>query len=176
MTFSLKTLDFVRSFYCLWTTALLLVTAEAMKAASLPLSPESILASRDGKTLFVACKTGNSVLLVDTVIKQVVKVIPLPGPASGLALASDEKSLFVTCTSAESPVCRIDLGSLKIVATLTAGHTATAPVLSPDQKILFVCNRFNHDLRRWWFDPSRSDGHRRFCCFRYLCCDNRCDR
>ena len=40
----------------------------------------------------------------------------------------------------------LDTGSGKTLATLPAGHTAMAPVLSPDGKTLFVCNRFNNDI------------------------------
>jgi YVTN family beta-propeller protein len=40
----------------------------------------------------------------------------------------------------------LDTGSGKTLATLPAGHTAMAPVLSPDGKTLFVCNRFDNDI------------------------------
>ena len=40
----------------------------------------------------------------------------------------------------------LDTRSGKTLATLPAGHTAMAPVLSPDGKTLFVCNRFNNDI------------------------------
>ena len=47
----------------------------------------------------------------------------------------------------------MDTASGKVLKTLAAGHTALSPVLSPDGKTLFVCNRFNDavsvfDLRR----------------------------
>jgi YVTN family beta-propeller protein len=69
-----------------------------------------------------------------------VKVLPNP---SGLCLSADGKRLFVTCASTESRVCVVDA---KIVEQLPAGHTAMSPVLSPDGKTLFVCNRFNNDV------------------------------
>jgi len=37
----------------------------------------------------------------------------------------------------------VDIASGTIAKTLAAGYTALSPVLSPDGKTLFVCNRFN---------------------------------
>jgi YVTN family beta-propeller protein len=34
----------------------------------------------------------------------------------------------------------------KIIGSIPAGHTALAPVISPDGKTLFVCNQFNNDV------------------------------
>jgi YVTN family beta-propeller protein len=63
-----------------------------------------------------------------------------------LALSSSEKELFVTCTAPESKVYILDLAQQKIIATIPAGHTAAAPVLSRDGKTLFVCNQFDNDV------------------------------
>jgi YVTN family beta-propeller protein len=43
-------------------------------------------------------------------------------------------------------VCVVDRLKLKVIETISAGHTATAPVLSPDGRTLYVCNRFNNDV------------------------------
>ena len=40
----------------------------------------------------------------------------------------------------------MDVAKGQTVATIPAGHGATAPVLSPDGQTLFVCNRFNDDV------------------------------
>jgi YVTN family beta-propeller protein len=64
----------------------------------------------------------------------------------GLALSSDDKQLFVTCAAPESRVCIVDVAKRKIVTTIRAGHTAMAPVLGPDGKTLYVCNRFNNSI------------------------------
>ncbi|HWI58330.1 MAG TPA: c-type cytochrome, partial [Bacillota bacterium] len=125
----------------------------ALAALSLPgnaaepyLSPTALAATKDGQTLFIACATGKRVLRFDTASRQVTASIALPAPPSGLALSDDATRLFVTCTAPESQVCIIDIATGKIAATLPAGHTAMAPVLSPDGKTLFVCNRFNNDI------------------------------
>jgi len=40
----------------------------------------------------------------------------------------------------------VDITSGKIIETMVAGHTAMSPVLSPDGKTLYVCNRFNNNI------------------------------
>ena len=70
----------------------------------------------------------------------------MPHTPTGLALSPDGARLYVTCAAPQSSVRVLDTGSGKVLATLPAGHTATAPVLSPDGKTLFVCNRFNNDI------------------------------
>jgi mono/diheme cytochrome c family protein len=93
------------------------------------------------------------VLVLDTARHQITKRFALLGEPSGLALSPDGTRLFVTCAGPASQVCFMDSASGKVVQTLSAGHTALSPVLSPDGKGLFVCNRFNdavslYDLRQ----------------------------
>ena len=76
----------------------------------------------------------------------VTKRITVPHTPSGLALSSDGTRLYVTCAAPQSSVRVLDTALGKTVATLPAGHSATAPVLSPDGKTLFVCNRFDSDI------------------------------
>ena len=40
----------------------------------------------------------------------------------------------------------MDVAKARVTAKLPAGHTRLAPVLSPDGKTLYVCNRFNDDV------------------------------
>ena len=63
-----------------------------------------------------------------------------------MVVSPDGKRLFVTCAASESRVCIIDLSRRKIIDSIPVGHTASAPVISPDGKILFVCNQFNNDV------------------------------
>src|ERR1019366_814767 len=72
--------------------------------------------------------------------------LALPGEPAGLVLSPDGTRLFVTCVGLASQVCVIDTASGKVVKTLAAGHTPLSPVLSPDAKTLFVCNRFNDSV------------------------------
>ena len=70
----------------------------------------------------------------------------MPHSPSGLALSPDGARLYVTCAAPQSSVRVLETSSGKTLATIPAGHTAMAPVISPDGKTLFVCNRFNNDV------------------------------
>ncbi len=111
-----------------------------------PLSPTALAASKDCKTLFVACATGNRVLCLDLAQRKLTRSFPLPDPPSGLALSPDGSLLYVTCAAPEGKVCVVDLAEGSFSKTLAVGHTAMAPVVSLDGRTLFVCNRFNNDV------------------------------
>jgi mono/diheme cytochrome c family protein len=83
------------------------------------------------------------VAVFNTGQRRITRWLALPGEPSGLVLSRDGTRLFVTCTGPASQVCVMDTASGKLVRSLVAGHTALSPVLSPDGKTLFVCNRFN---------------------------------
>jgi YVTN family beta-propeller protein len=123
-----------------------LATAVAHAAQPAFLSPTALAASPDGATLYVACATGNRVLALDIATRKVTRSIVTPASATGLCLSPDSARLFVTCAAPVSRVCVIETASGRIAAEFPAGHTATAPVLSPDGRTLFVCNRFNDDV------------------------------
>lgn len=110
------------------------------------ISPSVLVASPDGRTLFVACSAGDRLLAVDLATHKVTKAIAMSFPPTGLALTADGRTLFVTCSAPKSEVCVVDVESAVISAKIPAGHTSMAPVLSPDGKTLFVCNRFNDDV------------------------------
>jgi DNA-binding beta-propeller fold protein YncE/mono/diheme cytochrome c family protein len=112
-------------------------------APSGDLSPAALAISPDGQTLYIACSTARQVLIFNTAQRQITKRLALPAETSGLALSPDGARLFVTCAGPASQICVLDLPSGKVLQTLAAGHTALSPVLSPDGKTLFVCNRFN---------------------------------
>jgi DNA-binding beta-propeller fold protein YncE len=111
-------------------------------------SPSALVVSRDGRRLFIACATANAVAAIDTASAKVThcfKVDPCP---QGLALSQDGSRLYVACAGPASTVCVIDVAAPRprIVQRIPAGHTAMAPLLSPDGKRLYVCNRFDNDV------------------------------
>lgn len=110
------------------------------------LSPAALIASPDGGMLYIACATGDRVLVFDLATRAVTKSIATPAAPSGLALSADGKTLFVTCAAPESQVCVVDAVQGRVTDRLSAGHTAMALVVSPDGKTLYVCNRFNDDV------------------------------
>ncbi len=110
-----------------------------------PLSPTALVATADGRTLYVAAATDDCVLEL-TANGEVRRRIALPAPPTGLAHSPDGHRLAVTCAAPASIVCIVDTRSGQITARWPAGHTAMAPVFSPDGGTLFVCNRFNDEV------------------------------
>lgn len=124
----------------------LLVFSTAARASVPWLSPNAMVSSKDGETLFVSCATGNRVLAVDAASGKVTRTITLPASPTGLALTSDGQRLWVTCGGHEGLVLAIDISRGRVVERIRAGHTPMAPVLSKDGATLFVCNRFDDDV------------------------------
>ena len=121
-------------------------TRASSPSPAAPLAPVALAAAPDGTRLFIACAAASQVGVFDVASGAVTKRITVPHSPSGLALSTDGARLYVTCAAPRSTVRVLDAGSGKTLATLPAGHTAMAPVLSPDGKTLFVCNCFNNDI------------------------------
>jgi DNA-binding beta-propeller fold protein YncE len=111
------------------------------------LSPGSLVATSDGRSLYVACETASRIAVVDLVSGKVDRTIPTPDAPLGLAMSKDGGKLFVTCAAPVSTICVLDSNSGNTIATHAAGHTSMAPVLSPDERMLFVCNRFDNEVQ-----------------------------
>jgi YVTN family beta-propeller protein len=112
--------------------------------AAADLSPVSIVASRDGKTLCVAEATAKRVAFVDITAGKVTGAVDLPNTLAGMALAPDGTRLFVAGADPQGQVHVVDVNTRRVVSRITVGHTPTAVVLSPDGGKLYVCNRFNN--------------------------------
>jgi len=110
------------------------------------LSPTAMVASPDGKTIYIACATGGRVLVVDVAAGKVARQVETPASPTGLELSKDGARLYVSCAAPSSVVCVVDTATGTVKQKIEAGHTAYGPVLSPDGRTLFVCNRFNDDV------------------------------
>ncbi len=108
-------------------------------------SPTALIVDRDGKTVYVAQDQTAQIVVLDTSSGQVVRMIPLPQPASDLMLQNG--LLFVTSLSAAGEVYVIETANGKVLQTMNAGHMPRSPLLSVDGKFLFVLNRFENLIR-----------------------------
>jgi DNA-binding beta-propeller fold protein YncE/cytochrome c553 len=125
---------------------ILLAACCAWPAAAQELSPAAIVSSPRGDQLFIACSSSAEVLVFDKEREKVTDRIPVEPCPTGLALARDGSRLYVTCAAPASTVCVVDVPQCTVREKLPAGHTAMAPVLSPDDGTLYVCNRFDNDV------------------------------
>ncbi len=135
--------------WCLSVVVLLMLLIAAGAKPAEPgnyLGPLQVIASRDGTTLFVLNVDANQISVVQTADGKVSRTIPVPPRPTGMAISPDGARLFVTCISPEGTVCVVDLASGNSAAKLAVGHGAEAPVVSPDGKRLYVCNRFNDNV------------------------------
>lgn len=121
-------------------------TAAGESQSGLGLSPAVLEPAPDGRSLYVACATADQVLIYDVAEGRVTGSVATPGTPTGLAASRDGQRLYVTCAGPTSAVCVVDVAGRKIANRWAAGHTAMAPVLSPDGAFLYVCNRFNDDV------------------------------
>ena len=123
-----------------------MVAGHAAAPAAAYLGPSDLVASQDGKTLFVLNADASQIAVVDAAGGKVSRTIPMPAPPTGLALSPDGATLYVTCAKPEGLVAVVDVGSGRVAATIPAGHTASGPAVTPDGKRLYVCNRFDNDV------------------------------
>ena len=106
------------------------------------LSPCDIDLSPDGQTVYITAATGRQVLGFDKSSKRVAG-IPLPGEPSGLVL-QDNSTMWVSGGGHNGRIWKLEEG--RVTGEIKTGHTPMAPVLSPDGKTLYVCNRFDNDV------------------------------
>lgn len=111
-----------------------------------PLSPESIVASLQTNTLYIAEKTACQIAVFDAESCTVRSTISLPAEPMGLALSHDSQRLYVTCSGAEGVLCIIDVETEKIVGSVKVGLGACSPVVRNDDQRIYVCNRFENSV------------------------------
>ena len=121
----------------------MLTIASAGLAATDYLSPLSVVAAKDGKTLFVVEATANQVAVFDVASGKVTKTFALPEEPTGAALSPDGSRLYVTCAAPNGKVYVVNTADGKIAQKIHVHHTPVAPVVTPDGKTLCVCNRFS---------------------------------
>ena len=78
-----------------------LLAAEAGKYVG----PTDVVASPDGKSLFVVAADAGQILVVDVAGGNVAKTIACPANPTGLAVAADGAKLYVTCGGVKGTVC-----------------------------------------------------------------------
>ncbi|MCL2005325.1 MAG: beta-propeller fold lactonase family protein [Planctomycetaceae bacterium] len=113
--------------------------------------PISLIATKDGKTIYVVNRDSSDVAVLNTADNNIVHTIALSDDffPLGAALSADEKILYVVGGDHKGAVLAVDLGTRTITKTAKAGHTPAAAALSPDGTKLFVCNQFTNDVSQF---------------------------
>jgi len=112
-------------------------------------SPTDLKVSPDKKKLYVAEQTAKTIAVIDVEKKTVEKKIQLPNEVTGLAVSPDGSKLYATCSSELWPdgfVAEVDVAAGRVTSRIAVGHGARCPNISPDGKLLYVCNVFNNNI------------------------------
>jgi GH43 family beta-xylosidase len=110
-------------------------------------SPVSLAVPLGGSSVWVAEYAARAVTEVDPVAGKVKRRLPLDLAPTGFALDARRNVLYVTGEAPRGRILALDLHTGRVRASLSAGHTPMAPVLSPDGKLLYVLSRFENCVR-----------------------------
>ena len=109
------------------------------------LSPEFI-ASHDGKTILVGCKTGDKVLTIKN--DKVSSSLDLGARVSGLCVAKDGTA-YATLFGENGKLVKIKTSpKLEKQAECIVGNFQNAPVVSADVKFVYLANQFTNVVRK----------------------------
>ncbi len=110
------------------------------------LGPTAVIASRDGRRLFVANSDARQIAIVDAATGKVVRSVPLQAKPTGMVSSLDRTRVYVTCAAPKGTVVMLETGSGKLIESVSVGHTPMGPAVAPDGKQLYVCNRFDNNV------------------------------
>ncbi len=132
-----------------WLLGLIVATAAAGRTAmaeSRYVGPSALAVANDHRTLFVAAADARQLVSVDLPEGKVARRLDMPGRPTGLALTPDGEQLLVSCAAPQSTLAVVEVASSRIVKKIAVGHTAMSPVVSPEGRLAYVCNRFDNDV------------------------------
>jgi len=133
-----------KSLPSIWVVIFLLITGHHAMAAYL--SPVSLVADRDGKTLYITESTAKRVAIFDIASGKVTGTVDLPGTPADIVLAPNGAQLYVSGAVPNGQVHVIDVARRRAVSRLAVGHTPTGLAVAPDGAKLYVCNRYNNNI------------------------------
>jgi DNA-binding beta-propeller fold protein YncE len=108
-------------------------------------SPDALVISPDGKTLYVSDRTAHNVTILNTIGKTKREEIALNGQPRGMALSADGERLYVAERGAGT-VAVIGTSVAAVVTRLSVDRWPVAVVLGTRTQRLFVCNQDSHSV------------------------------
>jgi PQQ-dependent catabolism-associated beta-propeller protein len=92
--------------------------------------PRGLVASRDGKRVYVAVGDDNRIAILDTASRRVLRSFPTPDPET-FALSSDEREIFIA-NEDDSLMSQIRVADGKVVRQVEVGGEPEGTAISPD--------------------------------------------
>jgi YVTN family beta-propeller protein len=108
-------------------------------------SPIELLASPDGKRLYVLCQGSDEVRVLDSASFAEVKRIHVGRLPRGFSLSTDGSQIFVA-NSWDDTVSVIDTNALAVVATWRVGAEPSSVLQGRNGQHIFVANRISNDV------------------------------
>jgi YVTN family beta-propeller protein len=108
------------------------------------LSPSDLAWIQPGRVLAVTHDTGRRLDLYDAVERKTLRQIPLPDRPRGLAYGGGVA--WIPTGVGPGKLHPVDPVSGNVGNAIAVGHGPMAPVLAPDGKTLFICNRFDNSV------------------------------
>lgn len=108
-------------------------------------SPTSLAVSHDGKWVYVANHTADSVSVIRTSNGQVEAEIPVGRGPKGVVLGPDSETLYVAL-SRDHAVGIVNLGQRRLLRSIACGYEPLDLVLSPDGRTLYTSNFISNDI------------------------------
>lgn len=123
-----------------------LATIAIEKSTDKYLSPTCICSDNESDKIYVSLSTAEKIAVINIKSMQVERYINLPFNPGGIAFNGKSKTLIVADKKPEGSVHIISLLNGKIKQSFAVGHTPDALVITPDQEMIFVANRFSNTV------------------------------
>jgi PQQ-dependent catabolism-associated beta-propeller protein len=96
--------------------------------------PRGLVASADGKRLYVAVGDDNRIAIVDTATRKLLRSFPTPDPET-FALSPDERDIFIANEN-DSLMSQIRVADGKVLRQVEVGGEPEGTAISPDGRIV----------------------------------------
>jgi PQQ-dependent catabolism-associated beta-propeller protein len=96
--------------------------------------PRGLVASKNGKTLYVAVGNGNAIAILDTAARKMLRSIPTPDPET-FALSPDESRIFIANEN-DSEMSEIRIADGKVLRQVPVGGEPEGTAVSRDGKLV----------------------------------------
>ena len=132
MNDSIRTSDRRNVLHRFFLAVVLIHGCEACATAAEYLGPDTVVPSKDGGLLYVACLDARQLAVVDVAARKAIKRIDLPAAPTGMALHPDGTKLYVACSMPRDVLCVVETASNTIVDAIAQDQRPSVlPLLRP---------------------------------------------
>jgi DNA-binding beta-propeller fold protein YncE/mono/diheme cytochrome c family protein len=115
-------------------------------AADKYLSPTALALNANSSKIYIAEKTAKRIAVLDIKTEKVSKLTDLDTEPTGIAISKDGSKLYVTAGLDFGSVKVINVATGQVTISLNTAYGPISPVLSKDDKKLFVCSQYENKV------------------------------